>query len=104
MLGLFTFRKQFEHCTRNYLSGFTKSLSYKAAAAKTSTDRRFMIIDVSKSDDSKKWQQLKYPLIWLRDNCQCSSCFDAPTMSRTIDWTEFKLKNAHPKSISVSKS
>lgn len=102
MFRLFKIRHIFEHSTRNYLRMISKPSSFKAAAAKTSSDRRFMIIDVNKRDDSAKTEQMKYPLIWLRDNCQCSSCFDAQSKSRTIDWTQFDFQNAHPKSILVS--
>lgn len=102
MFRLFTIRNILGYSSRNYLKVISKPSSFKAAAAKTSSDQRFMIIDVNKSDDAAKREQLKYPLIWLRDNCQCSSCFDAQSKSRTIDWTQFDFQNAHPKSISVS--
>lgn len=72
------------------------------AAAKTSLDRRFLIVDVNISENDLKTEELKYPLIWLRDNCQCSNCFHAQSKSRTIDWTKFDIRNAQPKSISVS--
>lgn len=78
--------------------------SFQATAANTSADRRYMIIDVNKGEQSTNCERLKYPLIWLRDNCQCSTCFDAQSKSRTIDWTKFHFKNAHPKSITVSRS
>lgn len=28
----------------------------------------------------------EFPLVWLRDNCQCEECFDPATTSRKIDW------------------
>lgn len=74
------------------------------AAAKTSLDRRFMIVDVNISEIDLKTEEFKYPLVWLRDNCQCSSCFHAQSKSRIIDWTKFDIRNAQPKSISVSHS
>lgn len=72
------------------------------AAAKTSPDNRYMLVDVNNEEDVSKNAQLKYPLVWLRDNCQCSKCFDAQTKSRILDWTKFKFENAQPKSINVS--
>lgn len=39
-------------------------------------------------------RKLQYPLVWLRDNCQCSSCFHGSSRSRTIDWENF---NTNPK-------
>lgn len=75
------------------------------ASAKTTTDGRFIEIAVDRNDANvqRNEQLLKYPLIWLRDNCQCSNCFHAQTKSRTIDWTEFDFKNAQPKTVSVRK-
>ncbi|XP_046611402.1 gamma-butyrobetaine dioxygenase-like [Neodiprion virginianus] len=32
---------------------------------------------------------LKFPTIWLRDNCQCPACFQRHSQSRTIDWGKF---------------
>lgn len=34
----------------------------------------------------------KFPLIWLRDNCQCPECFHADSQSRVIkNWENFKF-------------
>lgn len=41
-----------------------------------------------------KWQDDlsdEYPLTWLRDNCQCPSCFDFSSQSRTINFSRFQL-------------
>lgn len=35
----------------------------------------------------------KFPSIWLRDNCQCSNCFQIQTQSRTIDWEKFNFES-----------
>lgn len=34
-----------------------------------------------------------YPLVWLRDNCQCSACFDESSQSRTINFEKFNLNH-----------
>lgn len=77
--------------------------SFTAASAEASSDGRYVMIDLKKSEPhaSSASEKHKYPLIWLRDSCQCSECFHAQSKSRTIDWTKFDFKNAHPKSISV---
>lgn len=31
-------------------------------------------------------RQLKYPSVWLRDNCQCSECFHGATRARKSHW------------------
>lgn len=36
----------------------------------------------------------EYPIIWLRDNCQCNECFDPVTKSRKIDWETFNFNKA----------
>lgn len=36
-------------------------------------------------------KSLKYPVIWLRDNCQCNECFHSESTSRTIDWSKFNV-------------
>lgn len=52
--------------------------------------------------ETNKINNLKYPLVWLRDNCQCSECFHTVSNSRTINWETFKL-NVKPKELAVSK-
>lgn len=34
---------------------------------------------------------LRFPAIWLRDNCQCKSCFSQKTQSRIIDYSKFSV-------------
>lgn len=36
-------------------------------------------------------KSLEYPVIWLRDNCQCEECFHQPTHTRTLDWDCFNF-------------
>lgn len=77
-----------------------KNASFAAETVKTAG--RFVIIDGKNSENHPaKCEQLKYSLIWLRDNCQCPNCFHQQTKSRTIDWTKFDLKDAQPKTVSV---
>lgn len=70
-----------------------------ASNVQTSHDKQFVVINVEKPNN--KSEQYKYPSVWLRDNCQCSSCFHAGAKSRTIDWSKFNV-NVKPKSVSVS--
>lgn len=63
---------------------------------------RFVIVETLSNSKASTSNQLKFPLIWLRDNCQCSECFHASSMSRTIDWTTFDFMRAKPKTVSVS--
>lgn len=70
-----------------------------------SSDKRSVIVDFEKIDnDQCKKERLKFPLMWLRDNCQCSSCFHGSSKSRAIDWARFKLDDAQLKSISLDKN
>lgn len=100
MFGLIAVRKVFENSIKRHLRVTLKNASFSAAAVNTSTDGRFMIVD--KKTGASASDKHKYPLIWLRDNCQCSECFHAQSKSRTIDWTKFDFKNAQPKAISVN--
>ncbi|XP_017465577.1 PREDICTED: gamma-butyrobetaine dioxygenase [Rhagoletis zephyria] len=43
---------------------------------------------------------LKFPSVWLRDNCQCSACFHRNTKSRQANWTRTNVE-ARIRSINV---
>lgn len=57
----------------------------------------FVVIDATPAalKTTSSWQdsneKLKYPLVWLRDNCQCSKCFHKGSSSRVLDWTTFDV-------------
>lgn len=34
-------------------------------------------------------KSFEFPIIWLRDNCQCHECFDEVTSTYAIDWETF---------------
>lgn len=104
MFHLFTSKKVFENSVRNYLRLALKHSSYRATAAHFTPGQRYVTVDVNCTKNTTKNEQLKYPLIWLRDNCQCSHCFDPQTRSRMHDWTTFDFKNAQPQNIAVSKT
>lgn len=39
--------------------------------------------------DGTERRNFEIPIIWLRDNCQCSECFHPETFARIIDWDNF---------------
>ncbi|XP_053618114.1 gamma-butyrobetaine dioxygenase-like [Plodia interpunctella] len=43
-------------------------------------------------------EQLKFPYVWLRDNCQCDQCFHKSAKSRILDWSKFNI-NVKPKEV-----
>lgn len=45
--------------------------------------------------------EIKYPAVWLRDNCQCNQCYHKGSNSRTIDWCNFDA-NVKPDKVWVS--
>ncbi|XP_053692645.1 gamma-butyrobetaine dioxygenase-like [Sabethes cyaneus] len=48
-------------------------------------------------------QRLEFPLVWLRDNCQCSKCFHQKSYSRIHDWELFDVEAAQcPQSVTLS--
>ncbi|XP_059046936.1 gamma-butyrobetaine dioxygenase-like [Achroia grisella] len=36
-------------------------------------------------------ENLSFPYVWLRDNCQCEMCFHQSARSRILDWSNFDL-------------
>ncbi|XP_039293194.1 gamma-butyrobetaine dioxygenase-like [Nilaparvata lugens] len=55
------------------------------------------------SHDQDEPQYLKYPFVWLRDNCQCPKCFHAPSNSRIIHVQQFNF-DAVPKKAQISEN
>lgn len=99
MNGLLKFIKK---SCNNSFGAFIRNYSKIAATNVSATsDQRYVTIDF-KNDSKCQSEQLKFPLIWLRDNCQCSTCFESISRSRTIDWTKFKLSDAQLKTMTVS--
>lgn len=45
--------------------------------------------------------EMRFPIVWLRDNCQCSACFHQDSKSRTIDLESFDI-NSKPRQVKVS--
>lgn len=52
-------------------------------------------LNLNKNDSS-----YSFPIVWLRDNCQCDQCFHEESKSRIIDWKNFDV-NAKPISIDL---
>lgn len=61
-------------------------------------DSEFAFVESSQGQTK---EEQKYPLIWLRDNCQCSECFHPGASSRMIDWAKFSFDNAKLKAVDV---
>lgn len=50
-------------------------------------DGRVLVVQEDANDSHPlKPHAMKFPTIWLRDNCQCSECFHDTTKSRKINW------------------
>ncbi|CAG4953700.1 unnamed protein product [Colias eurytheme] len=43
-------------------------------------------------------EHLKFPHVWLRDNCQCEQCFHTSARSRIIDYSNFNI-DSKPKEV-----
>lgn len=63
----------------------------KCSYAYVSENQENLIVDLGK-------QKEVFPLVWLRDNCKCPSCFHENSTSRIINWSDF---NVSPKVESV---
>lgn len=46
--------------------------------------KKFVVLD-----DHQK-QLSEFPLLWLRDNCQCSQCCHSEVNRRILDWSTFE--------------
>ncbi|XP_055644120.1 gamma-butyrobetaine dioxygenase-like [Toxorhynchites rutilus septentrionalis] len=44
----------------------------------------------------------KFPLVWLRDNCQCSECFHPGSHSRILNWESFDVDGVELVSCTVA--
>lgn len=60
---------------------------------------RFVCLDLE--DGNGQMVNHKYPSIWLRDNCQCPTCYHSPSKSRIINWQSTNI-NILPKRVKVS--
>lgn len=67
--------------------------------------RRFLWTVELRGDDlflqKERKLELRYPHIWLRDNCQCPKCFHPTSNSRIIDIEHFPF-DARPMEVEVS--
>lgn len=79
---------------RSYNVPINKEVVQHLQSISASVENRFVVI----ANEDVKY---KYPLIWLRDNCQCPNCYHIHSKSRTINW-ELNRYNTEPKSVSVS--
>jgi len=67
-------------------------------------EKRRLVVDPEDGSSPKD----EYPWIWLRDNCQCSSCYESQAQSRIINLSEYDLNikptstQANEEKISVS--
>ena len=69
----------------NHLDSRWKS-SFAASCVNFDASRNQLVVRwADKNDDHP------YPLVWLRDNCQCPLCYDSSSQSRTITFAQFQL-------------
>lgn len=52
-----------------------------------SSCEKFLVLNEPKNE----LVESKFPLVWLRDNCQCSQCFHPEVNRRILDWTTFEF-------------
>jgi hypothetical protein len=80
---------------------------FKFAKTRVHSVRRLWNVHVSSHEEAivlkheNSGETLLFPSAWLRDNCQCSSCFNQTLYSRMIPFKEFK-GSVLPASVSVS--
>jgi len=83
---------------------FGQAKQSTSAAAATSLQQKGAGVGVARAQLQRHleltWAQghsSSFPLSWLRDNCQCPSCFHPVSRSRTVDWatTDVTVKPKH---------
>lgn len=95
------------HTINKLLVVHQKYSTFSAVPGKVSAflQDRYVVIDVTpltpKTVGAKTEEHLKYPLLWLRDNCQCSECFHKGSSSRVLDWCKFDV-DVKPVKVNVS--
>jgi len=75
-------------CLPKVLKRFNRTLHKSAGCLSqinVQNDDKYVVLNC---DERKSF---KYPIVWLRDNCQCDKCFHKGSMSRIIDWSKFNV-------------
>ena len=85
---------------QNYLHNFM-GISSQLANFSTSVNPETISVTVTNNVKSEcvelKWtgkESYQYPYLWLRDNCQCPSCYNASSKSRRL-----LMRDLNPESI-----
>ncbi|XP_070493633.1 gamma-butyrobetaine dioxygenase-like [Chironomus tepperi] len=80
------------------LQPFSTSLinNYKVNASINVQNETIELTSNVKDSDSIK--SLKFPFVWLRDNCKCEKCHHPSSSSRIINWEKFDV-TVKPKNI-----
>lgn len=91
--SLFFFSRPLNNLNVKFTSQVNPIVAFSSASAASldSTTNRLVI----KLKDNNVTEE--FPFVWLRDNCQCSACYDASSKSRTISFADFQL-DSKPKS------
>lgn len=69
-----------------------------------SSCNKYLVLDDADHDqvqEEKQFHKSKFPLLWLRDNCQCSRCFHPEVNRRILEWASFPFDDLALKSIKV---
>jgi len=67
--------------------------SAQPAVAKLDSEKKRLVVDNMKGTTKEE-----YPWVWLRDNCQCSKCYEPGSNCRIVNLTEWDL-NMKPKKV-----
>lgn len=63
------------------------TLSRHVSTLGLSSCKKFLVVN----EPGKQLNHVKFPLVWLRDNCQCSHCFHPEVNRRILDWNQFEF-------------
>lgn len=78
-----------------------RNFSTSSRRLKEPTEEAVICKDTEEVVLNKDADHLRFPFVWLRDNCQCSTCFHQDSRSRTIDIESFDI-NSKPRVVKVA--
>lgn len=88
--------KSFKNLIRNKNNSIqTTSVLLKRCISACVENEKFVVVQEESDVDvslNPSTEPLKFPGVWLRDNCYCEQCFHPTSKSRKHDWDKFDVK------------
>lgn len=79
---------------KNKTSADSTTLALKRFISASVESEKFVVVNEENDVDvtlNPSKETLKFPGVWLRDNCYCEQCFHPTSKSRKHDWNKFDV-------------